>query len=100
MTGAEIAGAIVAALTPIGGGFAFIWNKIEKRFTEIETQLAECHGREKAGLERRATQLTAIELMWQEIERLAPGSAVLTRVKKLLDDLKDQAREARENLTD
>lgn len=100
MSAAEIIGAAVGALTPLGAGVAFIWTKIEKRLREIETRLAECHDREKAGLERRSTQLTAIELMWQEIERLAPGSTVLTRVKKLLDDLKLQQREARENLTD
>lgn len=91
----EIIGIGVAALTPLGAAGAFVWNKIEKRFGQIETQLEECHDRERDSLDRRAVQLTVIELLWQEVKRLAPDADILVRAKKLLDDLKDQNDEAR-----
>lgn len=84
----EIITASVAALAPIGGGIAFIWNKVEKRFSHIEELLDECKAREVADRDRRAVQLTVIELLWQELKRVAPDAAVLSRAKKLLDDLK------------
>lgn len=90
MSGAEFIVAGTAALGSIGGGIAWLWDKIDKRFREIEAKLAACEEREGAGLVRRERMLTAIELMWQEIERVAPGSVVLLRVKKLLADLKQQ----------
>lgn len=95
MSAGEIITAAVAALTPIGGGIAFIWRKIEKRFADFETRLKECQDRERASLDRRAVQLTVIEILWQEVARLAPDTTVLKRAKKLLDDLQDQNDEAR-----
>lgn len=93
-------GAIAGALVPAGGGIAFVWNKIEARFRKIEGQLDECHTRERQHQarehehqERRAVQLTVIELLWQEVSRLAPETNVLVRAKRLLDGLKDKARE-------
>lgn len=91
----EIIGYGVSALAPLGAAGAFIWNKIEKRFKEIDAKLDECEDRERDSLERRAVQLTVIELLWQEVKRHAPASDVLQRAKKLLDDLKDQNDEAR-----
>lgn len=88
MSVAEIITASVAALAPVGGGVAFVWNKVEKRFTHIEELLDECKAREAADRDRRAVQLTVIELLWQELKRVAPDAAVLGRAKKLLDDLK------------
>lgn len=95
MSAAEIVTAAGVAFGSVGGGVAFIWNKIEKRFGQIENQLDACEGRERADLKRRAVQLTVIELLWQEVTRFAPGNPVLVRAKKLLDDLKDQNDEAR-----
>lgn len=91
----EIIGTGVAALTPLGAAGAFIWNKIEKRFGRLEEKLDECETRELDSLERRAVQLTALELLWQEVTRLAPDSKVLVRAKRLLDGLKDENDEAR-----
>lgn len=85
----------VGLLTAIGTAGAFIWNKIEGRFKEIDAKLDECEARERDSLDRRAVQLTVIELLWQEVKRHAPASGVLERAKKLLDDLKDQNDEAR-----
>lgn len=89
----EIITAGVAALGTLGGGIAWIWDKIDKRITSLETKVADCEAREDAGFERRSVQLTVIELLWQEVERIAPASPVLARAKKLLDDLKVQHRE-------
>jgi hypothetical protein len=90
----EVITAVVAACSVagglIGGAVAFVWGKVEKRFKEIETQLLACQSREDEGHERRANQLIVIELLWQEIKRLAPPGPVpvLVRARRLLDDLK------------
>lgn len=87
----DIAGiitAIVALLALLGGGFRFLWNKIEARFCYIESELEKCRRREIASSERRSIQVTVIELLWQEVKRHMPDSDVLVRAKKLLDDLK------------
>jgi hypothetical protein len=77
-------------LTAIGGTGRFIWNKLEKRFEAIEQKLKACENREKTSERRAAVKLTAIELLWQEVDRLSPTSpnSTLRRVKRLLDDLK------------
>jgi hypothetical protein len=94
----EIAGiitALVGVLTAMGGGMKFVWIKIEARIKALDgkidtmqTELDQCHAKHERSLERRAVQLTVIELLWQEVERISPGSAVLLRGKKLLDELK------------
>jgi hypothetical protein len=86
------------ALATVGGGIAFVWNKVEKRFADIEAKLAECQAREEASNERRGVQLTVIELLWLELKRVAPDADVLGRAKKLLDDLKTRNREDRDSL--
>lgn len=88
---AAIITALVGATVPIGGGIAFVWNKIEKRFAHIEGELEKCRAREGEAQKRSAIHITVIELLWQEIKRLHPGDkepATLDRAKKLLDDLK------------
>jgi hypothetical protein len=93
MGGTDLAALITASigvLGALGGGIRFVWNKLEKRFAAIEAELAECRQREARGSARRSVQLTVIELLWQEVERLAPnGSKVLVRAKRLLEGLKD-----------
>lgn len=82
----ELAALITAGtglITAIGAAIAFIWRKIEARLTALETRGENCEL-------RSAKQVTVIELLWQEIERLAPdGSKVLARAHKLLGDLKE-----------
>ncbi len=90
---AEIITASGIALGTIGGGVAFIWNKVEQRFKHIEAQLLECQKRETESHERRGAQITVIELLWQELMRVAPDALVLKRAKKLLDDLKTRNTE-------
>lgn len=96
---APIITALTGLLIAVAGGARFVWNKIEKRalareaeytarFVKVETALDECHEREAKGQERRAVQLTVIEILWQEIQRIAPKSQVLVRAKHHLDELK------------
>lgn len=90
---ASVIGAIAAAMVPIGGAIAWIWNKFEQRLRSIETKLQECQDRESRHHHRRGVQLTVIELLWQEVSRNNPDAWVIQRAKRLLDDLKVKARE-------
>jgi hypothetical protein len=101
MSTGEVITAIVGSggvLTVIGAGAKFIWNKIEARFERIEKELAECRKREVASMareadsrERRAMQITVIELLWAKVKEMDPAAAVLDRAKHILDELKQMA---------
>lgn len=104
MSGAsEIITAVVGSggvLTIVATGGKFVWNKIEARFVHIESELQECRRRETQSLkreadsrERRAIQITVIELLWLKVKELDPGAHVLDRAKHLLDELKLKAAE-------
>lgn len=101
---AAIITASVGVLTASGGGIAFVWNKVERGLQEVRGELRKCEDREKEMvnremqlrrqmLETSAKHVTIIELLWQEVERRSRGSTnpVLARVRKLLDDLKEQS---------
>lgn len=81
------------ALGSLGTAFAFIWNKVEARFKELERKVEECEQREKKALVEKAQQLTVIELLWQEVQHLAPNSEVLERAGRLLDSLRSAKEE-------
>lgn len=103
----ELAAIITAgtgAVGLLGGGFAWLWARVEKGFDKVESELAACRARETESSRREAKlivqvretsakHITVIELLWQEVERRSRGSpnAVLTRARKLLDDLKEEA---------
>lgn len=108
MSTGEIITVIVGSggvLTVIGAGIKFVWNKIEARFQKsearfelIEKELAECRKREVAGMareadsrERRAMQITVIELLWAKVKEMDPTAGVLERAKHILDELKQMA---------
>lgn len=76
------------ALAVVGGGIKFVWGKIEDRFKAIELSLEECRLREISSQERRAVLTTVIELLWQEVKRLAPDADILERARKLMDHYK------------
>lgn len=82
----------------LGGGVKFLWVKIEARFSKIETELEDCRRREREALvreaesrERRAIQITVIELLWLKVKEIDPAAHVLDRAKHLLDELKERA---------
>lgn len=87
---AAIITASVGALGTLGGGVAWLWNRIEKRFSEVDRQLAECRDREGRHQKTAAAHLTVIELLWQEVKRRSRGSPndTLKRAGEILDDLK------------
>ena len=72
---AAIIAAIATLLTVVGGALRFLWNKVERRFDGIEAQLEACREREVAGARINATQLTVIELIWNDLKKLQPKSA-------------------------
>lgn len=80
-------------LATLGAAGRFLWNKVERRFDEIEEALEACRAREAAGMRINATQLTVIELIWNDLKKLQPKSGTLARAHKLLDDLKSQTKE-------
>jgi hypothetical protein len=90
---AAIIGAIATLLTVLGGALRFLWNKVERRFNEIEQHLEACREREVAASRINATQLTVIELIWNDLKKLQPKSGTLARAHKLLEDLKSQTNE-------
>ena len=90
---AELVLSGVAVMGALGAAGKFVWNKLESRFQAIDAALEQCHTREIASQERRAVQLTVIELLWQEVKRHLPDSPVLARARHLLDELKVKAAE-------
>jgi hypothetical protein len=90
------AGIIVALATlfgTIGGALRFLWNKIDKKFELVDAALEACRERETSINRINATQLTVIELIWNDLKKLQPKSGTLARAHKLLEDLKSQTNE-------
>lgn len=85
-TGTDIAaalGGVVALATAIGAAIRFIWNKIEKRFTEIERALDECRDDRELSEKRRGILITIIELLKQGLRHHLPESQMLVRADEL-----------------
>lgn len=91
--------ALTPALTPIGGGIAWFWYQIDRRFKRIDRELEKCRRREKSSDMRRAALITIIELLWRAVEREAPESAELHRVQKLMDDYRSIGEADKEDET-
>ena len=93
MTVAELVALFTAIGTPLVTAAGFVWRKIEARFKEIESELDKCRQGREIDQERRTTQVSVIEILWQEIMRLAPDSPALQRADKLMGDLKQKTRD-------
>ena len=89
-------GATIALCTPLGGGIAFIWRKVEVRFKEMDRKLEKCEQRDRNSQSRREKHLAIIELLWREVDRLDPTSRALKRCKHLVDELKKETQAAGE----
>lgn len=99
---ATLVTSVAGALATVAGGVAWLWNKVEKRFQDVEKELDACRQREASAAKRETNlmlhaqkHLMVIELLWQEIERRSRGApnAVLGRARKVLDDLKEEAND-------
>lgn len=104
----ELAAIITAgtgAVGLLGTGIGFLWRRVEKGFREVKHDLEACQKREAESSKREANlrialretsakHVTVIELLWQEVERRSRGTpnAVLGRARKLLNDLKEEAK--------
>lgn len=91
---ADAAALITAAgvvLSGIGGGVAFVWNKVDQRFRAIEAKQLQCERRDRRS-QRRITLLKSIvEMLLQKVTDLAPNAPILDRAQQLLEQ--DQALE-------
>ena len=86
ISGVVTAGATIAGL--LGGAISFVWVRFEITHRTVKKELQKCNEREARGRERRGVLTTVIELLWQEVQRLAPDAHILLRAKKLLDDIR------------
>jgi hypothetical protein len=78
---AAIITAAGGVLVSIGAAGRFVWHKISARMDDIDRKLDECEY-------YQSMYRTVVELLWQEVSRVAPDSTVLKRAKKLMDELK------------
>ena len=72
-------------LATIGGGIAFVWNKIDARFTAIEAKLKQCERRDRRSRKQNGLLMSAVEILLAKIQDLAPDAAVITRARELLE---------------
>jgi hypothetical protein len=84
----------VAVATALGGGIAFLWGRVEWNNRHIHAELKRCEERAEIGREHRSTLTMVLELVWQELARIAPDAVVFRRAKKLLDQLKNDQHAA------
>ncbi|MGN6124373.1 MAG: hypothetical protein ACTHOJ_15635 [Sphingomonas oligoaromativorans] len=74
------------ALTTIGGACAWIWRKIEHRFREIESKLAECKEQHQHAHSLAEKLWTCVQIMVQELEAHGSSSPALAIVRRILRD--------------
>jgi hypothetical protein len=84
-------GTIIIAATAlfalIGGGFRFVWKKIEVRFEKIEKALEECRERDLKKDRQLSTVVLCIKLLVPEVERLDPNAAVNHTLRQVRSEL-------------
>ena len=81
----------MTALTAVGGGIAWLWNKVEARFLAVEAKLAECERRENRQKDVGFVYLRVIDLLMEHIEARVRGNhPVLDKARSLLDELKEK----------
>ena len=81
---AALLAAIVPILAALGGGVAFVWGKIEKRFSAIEEKLSACEKRDAANQSRLAELLFALRMMADEMHASDPTNPLLKSVRIML----------------
>lgn len=83
--------AITGILTPIGAAVAYLWAKVESRFSKIEKQLAECERRDLRNTRALTLYETALTVVMDELERHNAASPALVQARKLLQQLNEKA---------
>jgi hypothetical protein len=88
--------AIVALLGAVGAAGKFVWDKVERRFENIENDLKLCYAREVTTKERRGILVTVIDLLITELKTVAPLSETITHSERLMERVKriDDAEDA------
>ena len=86
----SIVSAGVGVASALGTAISFLWARVELTNRRTKQALKKCEDRESEGRIRHHQQLTVIELLWQEIKRIAPDADVLKRARKLLDAMKHE----------
>jgi hypothetical protein len=76
--------AIVPILAALGGGIAFVWGKLEKRFAAIEKKLEDCEKRDAANRSRLSELLFALRMMADEMHASDPMNPLLKTVRQML----------------
>lgn len=105
---AAIISAVTGAVVALGGGVAWLWQRVEKGFSNVEDELAKCRAREVASSKREMAlavqiretankHLIVIELLWQVAAKSKASQPVLARCKEHLDELKIRTKELAEN---
>ena len=71
-------------LATIGGGIAFVWNKIDGRFKSIEAKLVQCERRDRRSRKQIGLLMSAVEISLAKLQELAPDAPVIARILGLL----------------
>lgn len=87
-------------LATIGGGIAFVWNKIDARFTAIEAKLKQCERRDRRSRKQIGLLMSVSEMLLAKVKDLAPDAIVITRVEQLLEENRQLEVQGDEALTD
>jgi len=84
--------AVTGMLAIFGGGIRFVWAKISKRITALETKVGHqqdeidaCESRDVEKDKKLHTLGLCLRLLIPEVTRLDPASATLMQVRSLLD---------------
>lgn len=99
-----VVGAGISGLASAGAGVAWLWRRVEKGFSDLKKEVAECEKREAKAekqyqahlarsARRDAKQLIVIELLWQVARRSKAAQPILERCKEHLDELKADAEQ-------
>lgn len=79
-----VALALVSVLTTIGAAIAFVWQKVDKRFSHIERKLEECEARETRSTRLHVLYESALSVVMEELQQIKPESPALKHARTML----------------
>lgn len=80
----EISLAVVAVMTALGGGIAFVWNKLEKRFSDIEKKLDACEERDQHSRRLLTLYEAALTVVTDALEQTRADAPALRLARRIL----------------